>query len=311
MKKIAYLLVLLLLLSSLSPFGAAAAQAEESFRVAASFYPVYIIALNVLDGVGGVSVTSLAPGAGGCLHDYQLLASDMRALSEADAFIINGAGMETYLESIIEQMPQLPIIDASRGIALLPNEGQEDGHEHTSDDGHHHDHGAFNSHIWLSPKNAALMADNMARSLAELLPQHEEAMLENAQNFLIRMSALQKEVADGLQDVKRRDIVTFHEAFPYFAEAFNLHTVAVINREPDQPLPPALLAEVAKKVKEANNPPLFTEAQYSDIAARVVAQETGAKIFELDPIVSGEGGLDAYETAMRKNLEVLREALNQ
>ncbi len=310
MKKIAYLLALLLALTGVLPFGVAA-EAEEEFHVAASFYPVYVIALNVLEGIEGVTITSLAPGASGCLHDYQLLASDMKALSEADAFIINGAGMETYLESITQQMPQLSVVDSSQGIALLPNEGQDDGHDHTSGDGHDHDHGEFNSHIWLSPRNAAKMADNMARGLAELLPQHEETMLQNAQNYLVKMSALQQEVTEGLQDVKRRDIVTFHEAFPYFAKAFDLNTVAVINREPDQPLPPALLAQVAEKVKAAGNPPLFIEAQYSDIAARVIAQETGAKIFELDPIVSGQGGLDAYETAMRKNMDILREALNQ
>lgn len=307
------IIAVLLALALVFPGAAAlpAAQAQDVYHVAASFYPVYVIAQNVLEGVEGVEITSLAPGVSGCLHDYQLLASDMKALSQADVFLINGAGMETYLDAISAQMPRLPIIDASQGIELLPNDTSHEEHGHTTDDGHDHDHGEFNSHIWLSPRNAAMMADNLARGLAKLLPDQEERMLENAQNFLIRMTALQKEIADGLKDVKRRDIVTFHEAFPYFAKAFDLHTVAVINREPDQPLPPSLLAEVTQQVKEAGNPPLFIEAQYSDLAAKVISQETGAMVFELDPVVSGAGGLDAYETAMLKNLKVLQEALNQ
>lgn len=316
MKKIAVMLALLLMVG-----GMAAPRAEAPVRVVTSFYPVYVIAQNVLKGVEGVELTSLAPSAAGCLHDYQLLASDMKALAQADVLVINGAGMEGYLEAIRQQLPQLPVVDASAGIKLLPaieyeDDDEHEGHEHDEDaddhdHDHDHDHGEYNSHIWLAPANAAKMADNMAKGLAALLPGQAETMQKNADAYAQTLQSLEEEIRAGLSQVKRRDIVTFHEAFPYFAKAFDLHTVAVIAVEPDQPLPPNVLAEVADKVRAAGNPPLFVEPQYQDNAARVIAQETGALVYALDPVVTGDGALDAYETAMRSNLTVLQEALNK
>ena len=106
--------------------------------------------------------------------------------------------------------------------------------------------------------------------------------------------------------------MTFHEAFPYFAEAYNLQVVAVVNREPGETLTPAQLAQLTEVIRELGNPPLFVEPQYEDLSARALAAETGAPVFTLDPVVTGPENnvpLDYYETVMRRNMETLREAL--
>jgi len=106
--------------------------------------------------------------------------------------------------------------------------------------------------------------------------------------------------------------VTFHEAFPYFARAYDLRVVAVVNREPGETLTPAQMSELAEAVQQLGNPPLFIEPQYEDLSARIIATETGAAVYELDPVVTGPGEdvpPDYYETVMLKNMSVLQEAL--
>ena len=99
--------------------GFASAKSEGPVQIVTSFYPIYIFASNVLAGVEGVELKNLTHPTTGCLHDYQLLASDMVTLSRADALIINGGGMESFVPMVQTQYPQLPLIDTSEGIELL------------------------------------------------------------------------------------------------------------------------------------------------------------------------------------------------
>ncbi len=301
MKKLLTLLLALMLLSV-----PALASAET---VATSFYPIYLFALNLLDGVDGVEVTNLTEPTTGCLHDYQLQTGDMKTLSRADAFLINGAGMEGYLEGVFEAFPTLPVIDASTGVTLLEDCSDHDHDEH---DGHDHDH-AYNAHIWLDAQNAILMVNNLADGLIAALPQHADAIAANRDAYIARLTTLDAEIESALATVPRKDIITFHEAFPYFAHAYGLNVAAVINRDPDDALSPRQLAELCKTVESLGAPPLFVEPQYEDKAAQTISRETGAAIHTLDPIVTGPAAapLTHYEDVMRQNLAVLMAALGE
>ena len=310
MKRILALLLSLLLLSlSLAGCGT---EKKQDVNVMATFYPIYILAENLLNGVEGVSLSSMTPPTTGCLHDYQLLTSDMRALSQAQALLVNGAGMESFLPQIESQFPSLVIVDCSQGVTLLAEEEHEEEEEEEveeEEEHHHHEHGEYNAHIWLDPKNAVQMVENMRAALVKLLPQQADKINRNAAAYTARLTALDAELAAAIAALPGKQIVTFHEAFPYFAAAYGLTVVAVVALEPDEPISPRMLAEVVDQVKAEGNPPLFTEPQYEGAALRAIAQETGAPVYELDPLVTGDGALTAYEDVMRKNLAVLEAAL--
>lgn len=274
--------------------------------VITSFYPVWLMTLNLTDGLDHIDVRNLAAPAVGCLHDYQLQPADMKALSRADLFLINGAGMETFLSVIGETFPSLPVVEASAGISLL-QEGdalgllEESPEEET------------NSHIWLDPLRAVQMAENLAKGLIQTFPADEPVITRNLNSLTDRLRALNEELAAGLSPLPRKDIVTFHEAFPYFAAAYGLHVVAVVNREPGETLTSYQLGVLAEEIKKLGNPPLFVEPQYEDLSARVLAEETGSRVWSLDPIVTGPAEnppLDYYEQVMRKNMQTLIEALS-
>ena len=302
MKKILYLFVAVLLLSTTLLTGCGQENAagngqkpDGQFRIVTSFYPVYIATANITKGVDGVEVINMTKPQTGCLHDYQLTTDDMKTLDKANAFVANGAGMESFLDKVINEHKNLKLIDASRDIELLQDEEGE------------------NPHVWLSITDAISQVDNIASQLAEADPAHAEAYKANAAAYTDKLRALQTKLHAELDGLPHRDIVTFHEAFPYFAKEFNLNIVKVIEREPGtEPTPSELQETIEEDVNKLPVKVLFTEPQYSPAAAETISRETGAKIYSLDPVVTGEANeaaLDAYITTMEKNAAVLKEAL--
>ena len=267
---------------------------DGTFHIVTTFYPMYIDATNITKGIDGVTVTNMTKPQTGCLHDYQLTTEDMKTLEKADALIANGAGMENFLGKVIKEQKTLKVIDASKGIELL-----KDGDEE-------------NPHVWLSITANIEQVKNIAEQLKAADPKHADAYQANADAYIQKLETLKKEMHETLDNVPHKDIVTFHEAFPYFAKEFGLHILTVIEREPGTEPTPTELQAVIEQVKPLTAKVLFTEPQYSPEAAKTIARETGAKIYTLDPVVTGEANesaMDAYLTTMRKNMNTLKEAL--
>ena len=300
MRSTTKILSLLLLVLSVALVGcggaekAAEKKSAEPFRIVTSFYPMYVATINITDGVDGVEVYNMTKPQTGCLHDYQLMTEDMKTLEKADAFVINGAGMEDFMDKVTEQQKKLKVIDASRGIELI------------------HDDEGDNPHVWLSVTNEIAQVRNIADQLKEADPAHAEKYEKNAAAYIEKLTALKTEMHAALDNVPHKDIVTFHEAFPYFAKEFHLNIIGVVEREPGTEPTPTELQETIEQVKALPTKVLFTEPQYSPAAAETIARETGAKIYTLDPVVTGEAtpaAKDAYIDTMKKNMKVLQEAL--
>ena len=291
-------LLLLVLSIALVGCGGANQTAEkkpaEPFRIVTSFYPMYVATINITDGVDGVEVYNMTKPQTGCLHDYQLMADDMKTLEKADAFVINGAGMEDFMDKVTEQQKKLKVIDASRGIELI------------------HDEEGDNPHVWLSVTDAIAQTRNIADQLKEADPAHAAQYEKNAAAYIEKLTSLKSEMHAALDNVPHKDIVTFHEAFPYFAKEFNLNIIGVVEREPGTEPTPTELQETIEQVNALPSKVLFTEPQYSPAAAETIARETGAKIYTLDPVVTGEAtpqAKNAYIDTMKKNMKILQEAL--
>lgn len=301
-RKVAALALLCLLACAGCDQAAAPSEpAEEAaaLRVVTSFYPMYLLTANVAAGVEGVSVRNMAAPEVGCLHDYQLLPGDLRALEDADALVINGAGMEPFLDKVRAQRPRLPVIEASEGIALLEDEADGD---------HGHDH-EENPHVWVDPRNAAAQTRVIARRLGEIDPANAAAYFANAEAYGARLEALYVRMREQLDGLGTRELFTFHEAFAYFAAAFDFHIAGVIEREPGTEPGTRDLIEIVDRVRAGRIPALFVEPQYPGRVAGIIARETGAKVCTLDPVVTGPLELTAYEDAMERNLQALLDAL--
>lgn len=299
MKKICIVCAALwLCLSMLGCGGSQPSGEKKGLRVVTSFYPVYIDVLNITKGVDGVEVVNLTKPQTGCLHDYQLTTQDMKTLEAADIFVVNGLGMESFLEKASGQNKNLKIIDASKSDKMHP---LKDGEE-------------VNPHVWMSVTYAMEQVKAITFQLCELDPAHDKEYRKNALDYVMKLEALREEMHGSLDDLPHKDIVTFHEAFPYFAKEFKLNIVSVVEREPGTEPTPQELEQTIEQVGKLPVKVLFTEPQYSPSAAETIARETGGKLYILDPIVTGEAtedAMDAYIQRMKKNAETLKEALGK
>lgn len=281
------------LLSALACVQKTGSQSGGKKVILASFYPVYIMTKNLTAGVPGVEVHYLAPLTTGCLHDYSLKPNDRLLLDRAGIFIINGLGMESFLDKAVSQSPNLRIIDSSTGIVPLVDDKTK----------------STNPHVWVSVSKAILQVRNIAEGLARLDPDHRKLYRINSEKYINRLTALKDEMHAGLKNIKNRDIVTFHEAFPYFASEFGLRIAAVVEREPGSEPSAREMTDTVNLIRKLKVKAVFAEPQYAPKSARAIGRETGVPVYELDPAVTGPDTDDAYIRIMESNLKILEEAL--
>ena len=301
MKRFKYVLCAMMVMLSLLAAGCGGHEAQKGskegeFVIVTSFYPMYIDVLNITEGVEGVKVVNMTKPQTGCLHDYQLTTEDLKTLESADAFVVNGGGMESFLDKVASQQKNLKIIDASKSDKInFLKDGDEE-----------------NPHVWLSVTYAIEQVKAITSQLCEADPAHEKQYRDNAMAYVEKLMNLREEMHGELDNLSHKDIVTFHEAFPYLAKEFRLNIVSVVEREPGTEPSPKELEELIAQVKALPVKVLFAEPQYSPVAAETIARETGAKLYQLDPVVTGEAkpeAKDAYLNTMRENMKVLKEAL--
>lgn len=276
---------------------------EERLKVVTTFYPVYLIGINIFNNIDEVEVKSLTELDTGCLHDYVLTTEDMKNISEADILIINGGGMEAFMQDIAKNYPDLPVIDASDNIALYQD----------------------NPHIWLDPGLYIKQIENVKAAMLSYLDSDlsknldvtriKQLVTENAQEYIkqvaeidSRLDALKAEYISA-GNVKLSKAVIFHDSFAYIANRIAMPVAYSIPLDHDTALSAEEIADIIDDVNDEDIKYLFTEEQYSDSVAKRIEAETTAKVYIIDSAVTGDGSRSSYLDAMSKNIEVIKAAL--
>ena len=286
-------MILVLIFLLFNHVGMSETTATGMRTIVASFYPIRLALRNIIGNVENVRVISLAESVSGCLHDYQLTTRDMAILSKAEVLVLNGAGLESFRDDIVRSRPGLKVIDASIGVDLLVSGG------------------TTNAHVWVSPRRYIRQVRNIANGISQWDPVHAAVYQTNAILYIARLTALKAEMGERLKQITHREIITFHEAFPYFADEFNFQVMGVIEREPGSAPSAAEMASLVKLVEVSKSKIIFIEPQYPAKAAVAIARETGARLYTLDPVVSGPDSVDAYIRIMEMNSDELVRALHQ
>ena len=290
MKKFFLLLLPLLLLWGCTP--------KPSADIAATTLPVYDFTSALCQGTP-LTVTRLVTEEVSCLHNYSLNVRQVQAAEAADVIVQSGAGLEEFLHDVLENKS---VIDASEGIDLLCAEEDEDHHEHHAHEGHSHEE---DPHIWLSPENAALMAENICRGLCQHYPQYQGVFQGNLTGLLEQLASLQAYGEQELAGLSCREMIPFHDGFSYFARSFGLTIVEAVEDESGSEASARELIHLIELVREHNLPAIFVEKNGSGSAASILSRETGAKVYTLDMAMSGS----SYFDAMYHNIDTIKEAL--
>ena len=286
MKKTFLLCILtaLLALPSCAP-----AEGESRMTVVCTTYPIYLFASSVTQGVDGVEVARLDTGSTSCLHDYTLSMEDMKKLERADVIALNGAGLEEFLEDAL-QTSDAAVIDCSEGVELLEDlsHHHEEGEDH---DGH--DHGHWDPHYWMDPRRAAQMVGNLEAGLSALDPDNEQNYAQNSfvtRGLLIARDNNARELLDQYgtrHGTHPLELITFHDGFQYFADAYGLTLLTSIEEEAGSEASAHEIVEITELVKEHDIPVIFTEVNGSDATAKAISRETGCQVAQLTMLMDG------------------------
>ena len=320
-------------------------EADDMLTVVTSFYPMYIAALNIVDGVDGVRLENLSEPQTGCLHDFQLTPEDMKLLSTADVFVINGGGIESFMSDVAKAYPKLDVVEACENVALLSEDEADSDHDHDhdadiesdsdhdhdhdadtesesdhdhdhdadteSDSAHDHDHGDENAHAWMSVPRYRTMVKTIASHLAQKDEAHAEEYYANAEKYDAKLAKLEKE-QDSLKDLTGgQNIIIFHEAYEYVADDFSMNACYLLDLDEERSVSAGEVKQVIGAIKDDGVSVILAEELYGKSMGDTVSRETDVHMVYIDPLNRGEYDKDSYLDGMEHNIELIKDAFTK
>jgi zinc transport system substrate-binding protein len=294
----------MVLLSLLGSLTCASNTDSEKLKVVATVFPLADFVKNV--GGDKVEVSHLM-SAGDSPHTWEPLPSEVKSIADAGLIVINGVGLEFWIEKVVEAAasPDLLVVDTSIFVAmeglLLNGDEQDHGHEESH-------HGA-NPHIWLDPVLAQKQVEAIAQALVMADPENEDTYLDNAAVYIAELKALDDDIKNTTESFSIRQFIAFHPAWTYFANRYGLIEAAVIEKSPGQDSP-AHTKKVIDVARELNIKAIFAELQFDPDRANTIAEDIGGRVLFLDPIGGANlEGRDSYIQLMRYNVEQMALAM--
>ena len=260
-------------------------------------------------------VSSLLP-AGADSHAHQARPQDVASLGKAQVLVINGLGMESFLEPVLKgaENKELITIDSSSGINPLAMQEKDDhGHGHH----HHHDHGhahgdaeeAVNPHVWLDPTLAAKQVETIRDGLMKADPSCADGYRNRADAYITKLQQLDSELAAELAPFQGRTVVSFHEALPYFTRRYGLSDEALVTLPEDQPSP-ADVQRINQVLKANNIAGVLTEPGGGSAALQSLAKDLTLRLEVFDPLElvpeASKRTPELYIEVMRRNGEAVK-----
>ena len=264
-------------------------QKSNTTKIVTSFYPMYIIAENLIDGANNVELENMADVNVGCLHDYTLMTEDIKKVEEADIFISNGLGMESFIDKLIEANSDMKVIDSSKNIKnVMIYEGET------------------NPHIWTSIDNYILQVQTIANELKEYNPENKSIYEENEQIYVDELEQLKNRLDEELKKLEGKKAVCLNEAFEYMGEELGVELLTVKTDHEESTMSAEMLKNIIDIVKEENIDIIIIDKNDNKSNAETIANETGAKIYELNSGLTGNLDKDAYIKQMEENIDILK-----
>jgi zinc transport system substrate-binding protein len=302
-----------------------AQEGKSKIEVVTTLFPIYDFAKQV--GKDKVNVAFLLP-PGVESHAFEPRPQDVVRINKADIFIYTGKYMEPWAEDILKGISNknLLVVDSSKGIELMAEDDHDEEGEHheggveynekdhhDGEHNHRHHHGGKDPHIWLDLANDQIMVDTIAQALAEKDPANSSFYLKNAEEYKTKLVDLDRRFKETLSTAKYKTIIYGgHFAFGYFVKRYGLeHDSAYEGFSPNAEPSPKAIAELINKLKASGSKYIYYEELLDPKVARVIAQESGAKLELLhgahnvskDELNKGVTFIDIMEENLRK-LEV-------
>ena len=258
-------------------------------KIVTSFYPMYIIAENLVDGANNVELENMADVNVGCLHDYTLKTEDIKKVEDAEIFILNGQGMENFISKLIEANQDMDVIDSSANIQDIIFDGDE-----------------TNPHVWTSIDNYISQVQTIAEGLKQYNPENSSIYEENKKEYISKLNKLKSNFEDELEDLKNERAICLNEAFEYMGKELELQLTSIKTDHEESAMSAETLRNIINVANSENIKIIIIDKNDNRANAETIANETNAEIYELNSGLTGSLDKDAYINAMEKNIETLK-----
>lgn len=309
-------------LLALAPMGSALAADGKPLKVVATFS----ILGDLTARVGGDDITlRVLVGPDADAHVYRPTPEDAAAIADADVLVVNGLGFEGWVERMDEAADfKGTQIVASQGVEpLTPEEGHDeeghDGHEghadHADHEGHEgHDHGGMDPHAWQDLSNAKIYVSNIARALSDADPANIEDYKARAAALIAEIDALETRTRAAIAAIpeERRIIITNHDAFGYFEDAYGVTFLSASGISTDAEPDPKAIAALIDVIREEGVTALFLENLSDNRLITQISEETGVAIggtLYSDALSGPEGPATSYLAMFAHNVDALVTAM--
>lgn len=282
---------------------------EEDFVIVTSFYPMYIATMNVVEDIPGVTLKNLSEPETGCLHDFQLTPADMKLLSTADVFIMNGGGIESFMEEIAEEYPNLTVINACEGIELLGGAHEHEHEQEHEEEATHEDE--RNAHAWMSISLHRKQIRKIAEGLKEVNPANKVEYERNAAKYDEKLEKLEEKQQELRKLTKEKAAIMFHCAFDYVAQDYGLQVAYCMDLDEERQVSAGEVANVLSIIEKDDVKFVFAEELYAKSMCETVQKETDVRVIYLDPLTRGEYDADSYIEGMTDNMNLIKDAFLQ
>ncbi len=292
------------LVGALSGCGAPAPE-HDRLSVFVSIPPQAYFAERLVGELGDVYVM-LPPGADS--HSYEPRPSQLQALTYASLYVRIGADFEVASwDRIRDTNPRMTVVDGRDGVQLRHMKeaeamGHSHNHSHAHDHGHDHSEGAPDPHLWLDPRNMQHQVRQMSDALQELDAANAETYAEREEVLIAELEALDRELRETLEPFENSAFWVYHPAWGYFADAYGLRQVAIEQEGKDPGS--RTLQRLVRQAQEDDVDIVFVEPQFDTRHAKVIADEIGAEVAELDPLA------EDYMDNLRTVAESIRKAVS-
>lgn len=267
---------------------------EGALEVSATIFPLYDLVRNI--GGDKVKVNCLLP-PGANPHLFEFTPGQLKKLKNVRIIFSIGHGVDEWVMKIKDTLPHAKMIIVDEGIPLIPVKGKGKV--------------SYNPHYWLSIPCAIKICENIKNALIVEDPQNEKIYKKNFKEYIEKLITLHKELKEKISHLKFRKLITFHDAWPYFAHAFDLEILDTFEPSGAGEPSPRHLQELMEKIKKYNIKVIFVEPQLSSSILDGVVESLSLKTIILDPL-GGVEGRETYIKLMKFNVtQVLKGLQNE
>ncbi len=277
-------------------------ESSQGPKVAATIFPIYDL-VRVVGGEDVETVLVLPPGSSP--HMFEPTPSTIKDLQGASLIFEVGHGLDSWVSSISASVPGLSRVVLDRAISLRMSDSLHEHEDMHHEEGEIHSHGLIDPHYWLNPLNASIMVDTVVHELSQLVPERADNFVRRATDFKDELARKNVEWERMFGAISHKELITFHDAFGYFADHFGLEIVSTVEPFPGKEPTPQYILHLKEEIEEHGVTVLYSEPQISLSALETFATDNELSIAVLDP--EGSGARSSYIEMIEYNVRTIVE----